>query len=127
MFAIERSIWKKPTRWVSGGKKPRVALRPLNLAVEEGEVFGFLGPNGAGKTTTLKLLMGLVLPTGDGAHPGQEHQRSGGQGADRLPAGTALFLRLPDRQGTAGILCAASGVEPKERTGKIDAMLERVD
>lgn len=44
-------------------KKPKCALRPLHLNVEEGEIFGFLGPNGAGKTTTLKLLMGLVFPT----------------------------------------------------------------
>src|SRR6059036_815028 len=44
-------------------KKPKHALRPLHLAVEAGEVFGFLGPNGAGKTTTLKLLMQLVYPT----------------------------------------------------------------
>ncbi len=44
-------------------KRPRCVLQPLNLAVEEGEVFGYLGPNGAGKTTTLKLLMGLVFPT----------------------------------------------------------------
>src|SRR5580698_7404883 len=44
-------------------KRPKIALRPLNLIIEEGEVFGFLGPNGAGKTTTLKLLMGLVSPT----------------------------------------------------------------
>ncbi len=44
-------------------KRPKRALHPLDLAVEEGEVFGFLGPNGAGKTTTLKLLMGLVFPT----------------------------------------------------------------
>ncbi len=44
-------------------KRPKVALRPLRLTIEEGEVFGFLGPNGAGKTTTLKLLMGLVFPT----------------------------------------------------------------
>ena len=44
-------------------KRPRCVLKPLNLAVEEGEVFGYLGPNGAGKTTTLKLLMGLVYPT----------------------------------------------------------------
>src|SRR5919109_3193105 len=48
-------------------KKPKSALRPLHLRVEEGEIFGFLGPNGAGKTTTLKLLMGLVFPTGGSA------------------------------------------------------------
>ena len=45
-------------------KRPKCALHPLHLSVEEGEIFGFLGPNGAGKTTTLKLLMGLVFPTG---------------------------------------------------------------
>ena len=44
-------------------KRPKRALEPLQLTVEEGEIFGFLGPNGAGKTTTLKLLMGLVFPT----------------------------------------------------------------
>jgi ABC-2 type transport system ATP-binding protein len=44
-------------------KRPRCVLKPLNLAVEDGEVFGYLGPNGAGKTTTLKILMGLVYPT----------------------------------------------------------------
>jgi ABC-2 type transport system ATP-binding protein len=48
-------------------KRPRRALHPLNLTIEEGEVFGFLGPNGAGKTTTLKMLMGLVFPTGGSA------------------------------------------------------------
>ncbi len=35
----------------------------LDLAVAEGEVFGFLGPNGAGKTTTIKLLMGMIHAT----------------------------------------------------------------
>jgi ABC-2 type transport system ATP-binding protein len=48
-------------------KRPKCALRPLHLQVEEGEIFGFLGPNGAGKTTTLKLLMGLVYPTAGSA------------------------------------------------------------
>ncbi len=48
-------------------KRPKRALYPLQLTVEEGEVFGFLGPNGAGKTTTLKLLMGLVFPTAGSA------------------------------------------------------------
>jgi ABC-2 type transport system ATP-binding protein len=43
--------------------RPKHALQPLRLTVEDGEIFGFLGPNGAGKTTTLKILMGLVFPT----------------------------------------------------------------
>ncbi|MHB8174836.1 MAG: ATP-binding cassette domain-containing protein, partial [Nitrospirota bacterium] len=41
-----------------------LALKGLTMEVKKGEVFGFLGPNGAGKTTTLKILMGLVYPTG---------------------------------------------------------------
>jgi len=48
-------------------KQPRRALHPLTLSVREGEVFGFLGPNGAGKTTTLKMLMGLMYPSGGSA------------------------------------------------------------
>src|SRR5450759_3834055 len=39
------------------------ALDGLDLAVEQGSVFGFLGPNGAGKTTTLRILTGLARPT----------------------------------------------------------------
>jgi ABC-2 type transport system ATP-binding protein len=42
-------------------------LFDLDLEVAPGEVFGFLGPNGAGKTTTIKLLMGLIRPTGGSA------------------------------------------------------------
>ncbi len=41
-----------------------LALDHLDLEVREGEIFGFLGPNGAGKTTTLKILLGLIIPTG---------------------------------------------------------------
>ncbi len=37
-----------------------VALRPLDLEVQEGEVLGYLGPNGAGKTTTIRCLLGLI-------------------------------------------------------------------
>ena len=48
-------------------KTEKVALKPFQLAVEEGEIFGYLGPNGAGKTTTLKLLLGLVFPTAGSA------------------------------------------------------------
>jgi len=40
------------------------AVRGISLTVEKGEIFGFLGPNGAGKTTTIKMLMGLISPSG---------------------------------------------------------------
>lgn len=42
----------------------RVALHDMTVTVQPGEVFGFLGPNGAGKTTAIKILTGLVRPTG---------------------------------------------------------------
>jgi ABC-2 type transport system ATP-binding protein len=40
------------------------AVRGISFQVAQGEAFGFLGPNGAGKTTTIKILMGLMRPTG---------------------------------------------------------------
>jgi len=40
------------------------AVQNVNFKIEQGEVVGFLGPNGAGKTTTLKMLSGLLHPTG---------------------------------------------------------------
>jgi len=40
------------------------AVRGIDLAVERGEFVAFLGPNGAGKTTTLKLLSGVINPSG---------------------------------------------------------------
>ena len=40
------------------------AVDGVSFAVEPGEIVAFLGPNGAGKTTTLKLLSGLIYPSG---------------------------------------------------------------
>src|SRR3954469_23758542 len=42
----------------------KVAVADLTLQVPQGEVFGFLGPNGAGKSTSIKMLLGLVTPSG---------------------------------------------------------------
>ncbi|NTU66730.1 MAG: ATP-binding cassette domain-containing protein [Candidatus Moranbacteria bacterium] len=40
------------------------AVDDISFKIEEGEFVGFLGPNGAGKTTTLKMLSGIIKPTG---------------------------------------------------------------
>jgi ABC-2 type transport system ATP-binding protein len=108
-------------------KKPKCALRPLHLNVEEGEIFGFLGPNGAGKTTTLKLLMGLVFPTAGTA-------RILGMEIDD-PRMKAQIGFLPEQPYfydylTAGELleyfAQLSGIPAKQRRGKVSEVLARV-
>jgi len=56
-FAIE-------TRRLRKDFGSKTAVRDLTLSVPQGEVVGFLGPNGAGKTTSMKMLLGLVRPSG---------------------------------------------------------------
>jgi ABC-2 type transport system ATP-binding protein len=57
---------KKTFRKPFSGKKVD-AVRGVSFEVARGEVFGFLGPNGAGKTTSIKMLTGLIFPTGGSA------------------------------------------------------------
>ncbi|HZP16645.1 MAG TPA: ABC transporter ATP-binding protein [Terriglobales bacterium] len=108
-------------------KRPKRALHPLYLNVEEGQIFGFLGPNGAGKTTTLKMLMGLVFPTGGTA-------RILGMELDD-PRMKAQIGFLPEQPYFYDYLTARellryygqlSGVDAKQVNRKVDAVLERV-
>jgi ABC-2 type transport system ATP-binding protein len=108
-------------------KRPKHALRPLHLKVEEGEIFGFLGPNGAGKTTTLKLLMGLIYPTaGSASILGMELDD---------PRMKAQIGFLPEQPYFYDYLTARelleyygqlSGVEAKLRSSRVNEVLHRV-
>jgi ABC-2 type transport system ATP-binding protein len=108
-------------------KRPKLALRPLRLTIEEGEVFGFLGPNGAGKTTTLKLLTGLVSPTAGTA-------RILGMDMDdpRVRAQTGFLPEQPyfydylTAQELLTYYAQLSGIPAKERSRRVGAMLDRV-
>ena len=46
------------------------AVDNISFTVEEGEIFGFLGANGAGKTTTIRMLCGILSPSGGRARVG---------------------------------------------------------
>ncbi len=121
-FALEKSyqvgFWRKANK---------SALRPLTFSVEEGEIFGYLGPNGAGKTTTIRLLMGLVEPSGGSC------KVLGGSIQD--PAIRAQIGFLPEQPYFYDYLTARelldyyaglSQVPAKERTRRIEATLHRV-
>ena len=48
------------TKWFDD----RVAVDAVSLNIPQGAIYGFLGANGAGKTTTLRLVLGLLRPSG---------------------------------------------------------------
>jgi ABC-2 type transport system ATP-binding protein len=45
-----------------------VAVDRISFSVRKGEIFGFLGPNGAGKSTTIRMLCGIIAPSGGSGH-----------------------------------------------------------
>jgi ABC-2 type transport system ATP-binding protein len=62
--------WMIEARGLTKRYGEALAVDNLDLQVRAGEIFGFLGPNGAGKTTTIKMLVGLLRPTGGQARIG---------------------------------------------------------
>ncbi|WP_299441124.1 ABC transporter ATP-binding protein [uncultured Phycicoccus sp.] len=98
------------------------AVDDLSFTVDPGRITGFLGPNGAGKTTTLRMLLGLVRPTGGTA-------TIGGQAYHDLPrplqtVGAALEATSfhPGRSGRDHLrVLADAGSVPLSR---VDELLE---
>ena len=88
----------------------------LDLAVAQGEVFGFLGPNGAGKTTTIRTLLDLIRPTSgrarvfgieSSADPVAIHRRVG-----YIPGEFTLYDRLTGGQTIEYFANLRGGVDP---------------
>jgi ABC-2 type transport system ATP-binding protein len=102
-------------------------IADVDLAVNQGEVFGFLGPNGAGKTTTIRLLLDLIRPTSGSATVfGLDstadavaiHRRIG-----YLPGEFALYDRLTGGQTLEYFASLRGGVDPAYQS----SLIERFD
>lgn len=104
-----------------------VAVKALDLEVEEGEIFGLLGPNGAGKTTAISMVCGVLTPSrGTASIAGFDIVKQSYDARRALglvPQDLALYEDLSARQNLSffGKLYALSGAELSER---IDWALE---
>jgi len=109
------------------GWRTKVALKPLDLEIRRGEIFGLLGPNGSGKTTTMKLLLGLIFPTsGEAFVFGREatdvtkNERIG-----YLPEESYLYKFL-DAEETLDFYGRLFDMPPEERKRRAAALIEMV-
>jgi ABC-2 type transport system ATP-binding protein len=107
--------------------RPVEALRGVSFEVAAGEIFGFIGPNGAGKTTSIKLLTGLIQPSGGHAWiqglPATDPDSRRKLGF--LPEGTFFHEYLTARE-FLHLHGALLGVPRKLRDERIPELLERV-
>jgi len=107
-----------------------LAVQGIDIAVEEGEIYGFLGPNGAGKTTTVRMLTTLLLPTG-GSAAVAGHDVVGEARAVRSSIGVALQEAALDPLMTGRELirlqATLQGIPTAEGKRRADDLLERVD
>jgi lantibiotic transport system ATP-binding protein len=115
------------TKRFHGGQ---VAVDGLDLLVPHGSVYGFLGPNGSGKTTTIRMLLGLIAPTG-GRHDllGRPMPEAAGAvlpAVGALVEGPAYHPYLSGWANLARLDAADRTADPRTAKARIGAALERV-
>lgn len=103
------------------------AVDGMTFHVEPGEVFGLLGPNGAGKTTTVRLLNGILPPSGGSARvfgldPASDGQRVR-QKTGVLTETPALYERLSAYENLA-FFATLAGIPESALKGRVLEMLE---
>ncbi len=116
-----RIVVSELTKVFRGGVR---AVDRLSFTVEPGSITGFLGPNGAGKTTTLRMVLGLVHPTGGLATIGGVQYRQITNPLTQVGAALEASSFHPARTGRnhLRIQCTVAGI-PIERA---DAVLDMV-
>jgi ABC-2 type transport system ATP-binding protein len=106
-----------------------VAVRDLSLEVRRGEIFGILGPNGAGKSTTIRMLCGILDPTGGGGTVvGFDIARQAEQIKRRIGYMTQRFSLYEDLTVRENLRFYAGiyGVARAKRKARIDDALDRI-
>jgi ABC-2 type transport system ATP-binding protein len=106
------------------------AVDAIDLAVPVGSVFGFLGPNGSGKTTTIRMLLGLVTPTGGSLEllgwPVPGHVVDALPRVGALVEGPAFHPYLSGRENLRRLDAADRTTDPGTSTRRVDEALDRV-
>ncbi len=101
------------------------AVEGLSLEVVAGEIYGLIGPNGAGKTTTLRMLAGLMQPSGGevwiGGHPLASEAEAARAALGFLTGTTGLYARLSVRE-LLGYFGALYGLAPAAVARRIDEL-----
>lgn len=106
------------------------AVDGIDLDVQAGDVYGFLGANGSGKTTTVRMLLGLVLPTGGEIDLlGERMPRAGRRVLPRVGAlieGPAHYGHLSGRENLSLLDASGRGGSWRTRRRRVDHALEQV-
>jgi ABC-2 type transport system ATP-binding protein len=104
-----------------------VAVDGVDLTVEQGDVYGYLGPNGAGKTTSLRIMLGLIRPTGGSARLfGLDPLVAGARALDGVAGFVESPRFYPYLSGRRNLRLLADYDEPVSRP-RIEEVLELVE
>ncbi|MCE7890159.1 MAG: ABC transporter ATP-binding protein [Sorangiineae bacterium PRO1] len=115
------------TRHLSRHFGSLVAVKDLNLEVESGEIFGVLGPNGAGKSTTIRMLCGILDPSGgEGSVVGLDIRKEAERIKERIGYMTQRFSLYEDLSVEENLAFYAGiyGVGLRRRRERIHEVLE---